>query len=174
MSLREELQQRRPFSSVQEEALLSLFTTWDLIYRNMHRMMQRYGLTVAQYNVLRILRGAAGDGLPLMSIARRMIVRYPNVTRLTDRLESDGLIRRVRSTADRRVVRAFATAEGLALLAQLDGQVERLVVHLMRGASESDLKALIGILEAVRGPLRSGDGKGLAGNEELEADLGLA
>ena len=157
MSLQDELHQRRPFSSIQEEALLSVFTTWDLLYRNLQKLMRRHGISLAQYNVLRILRGAGPEGIPLMEIARRVIVRYPNVTRLTDRLETDGLMRRERSTTDRRVVRAVATQAGLDLLAKLDGEVVALNVRLMRGAEKGELKRLIDILASVRAPLRADD-----------------
>lgn len=155
MSLKEELHLRRPFSSIQEEALLSIFTTWDLLYRNIQKLMRSHGISLAQYNVLRILRGAGPEGLPLMEIARRVIVRYPNVTRLTDRLEADGFMRRERSTTDRRVVRALATPAGLDLLAKLDGEVARLNIHLMRGADEAELQRMIEILASVREPLRT-------------------
>ena len=158
MSLKEELHVRRPFSSIQEEALLSLSVTWDLLFRNLQVLMRRHGLSLAQYNVLRILRGAGHEGIPLMEIARRMIVRYPNVTRLTDRLEAEGLIRRERSSTDRRVVRAFATSRALEILAKLDTEVEETNVHLMRGADVEDLQRLIAILSAVREPLRNGNG----------------
>ena len=166
--LAEELHQRRPFSSVQEEALLSVFVTWDLLYQNLQRMLRPHGLTLAQYNVLRILRGAGAEGLPLMTLARRMVVRYPNVTRLTDRLESDGWIRRERSTKDRRVVRAFVSPTGLDLLARINGEILQLNIHLMRGAEPVDLHRLIEILDAVRAPLRTGDGRASPSIETAE------
>ncbi len=159
MSLADELHQRRSFSSVQEEALLSVFVTQDLLHRHLHKMLRRYDLSLAQYNVLRILRGAGEQGLPLMTIARRMIVRYPNVTRLTDRLETNGWIRRERCTHDRRVVRGFVTVGGLDLLTKINGEIDHLVVHLMRGVQPEGLEELIRVLAAVRTPLRSGDGK---------------
>lgn len=158
MSLADELHQRRAFTSVQEEALLSVFVTQDLLSRGLHQMLQRYQLSIAQYNVLRILRGAGDQGVPLMTIARRMIVRYPNVTRLTDRLETNGWIRRERCTNDRRVVRGFVTEAGLDLLARINGQIDELVVHLMRGAPPERLRELIDLLEQIRTPLRSGNG----------------
>jgi DNA-binding MarR family transcriptional regulator len=160
MSLAEELHQRRPFASVQEEALLSVFVTQDLLHRNIKKMLRPYGISLAQYNVLRILRGAGDEGLPLMTIARRMIVRYPNVTRLTDRLETNGWIRRVRCTHDRRIVRGFVTEKGLALLATINGEIDHLVIHLMRGVQDDRLRELITVLEQVRGPLRSENGDG--------------
>ena len=159
MSLREEIQQRRAFTSIQEEALLSVFVTGDLLSRGLHEMLRTHGLTLAQYNVLRILRGAGKDGLPLMKVARRMIVRYPNITRLTDRLETEGWIRRERSTRDRRVVRTFVSATGLEMLSRINGEIDQLTCHLMRGAEIDQLERLIEILTAVRAPLRDGDGK---------------
>jgi MarR family transcriptional regulator, organic hydroperoxide resistance regulator len=162
MSLAEELHQRRPFTSVQEEALLSVFVTQDILHHNLQKMLRPYGLSLAQYNVLRILRGAGEDGLPLMAIARRMIVRYPNVTRLTDRLETNGWIHRERCTHDRRIVRGFVTVDGLELLARINGEIDHLVVHLMRGVQDERLRELIAVLEQVRLPLRSGNGDGEA------------
>jgi DNA-binding MarR family transcriptional regulator len=160
MSLSDELHMGRPFASVEEEALLSIFTTYDLLSRGLHQALRNHGLTIAQFNVLRILRGAGDDGLPLMTIARRMIVRYPNITRLTDRLEADSLMHRVRCTKDRRVVRAFISEEGLELLFSLDDEIDRLNIELMSGAEAGELRKLITILESVRGPLHSRDGNG--------------
>jgi DNA-binding MarR family transcriptional regulator len=160
MSLSDELHLSRPFTSVEEEALLSIFATYDLLNRGFAQALREHGLTTAQYNVMRILRGAGEEGLPLMTIARRMIVLYPNVTRLTDRLEADGQIRRIRCTEDRRVVRGFITEEGLQSLSQLDEEIRELNLHLMRGAQQPDLRKLISILDEVRGPLHEGDGKG--------------
>jgi DNA-binding MarR family transcriptional regulator len=172
MSLADELHQKRPFSSRQEEALVSIFATSDLLYRHTHRLLQRHGITLAQYNVLRILRGAGEEGLPLMSIARRMIVRYPNVTRLTDRLETDGWIRRERSTQDRRVVRGFVSRRGLELLESLDAPILELNRQLMRGAEDPELDNLIQILEAIRKPLREeGEASGVSdGNGVSDAN----
>lgn len=160
MSLREEIGQKRPFSTVEEEALISIFVTGDLLSHGLHTMLREYSLTLAQYNVLRILRGAGDNGLPLMTIARRMIVRYPNITRLTDRLEADGLIRRERCTSDRRVVRAFVSPVGLELLGKINGEIDRYTVHLMRGANADSLRSLIDILQEVRVPLRDGKSNG--------------
>jgi DNA-binding MarR family transcriptional regulator len=172
MPLREQLHLRRPFNSVEEEALLSIFVTWDLLYSNLNRIMHRNGISLAQYNVLRILRGAGPDGLPLMTIAKRMVVRYPNITRLTDKLEADQLIQRERCTKDRRVVRAKVTGEGLEILARLDGEVDRLQVRLMRGADERSLKLLIRVLEEVRSGLRRGET--FPKEMEGDVDVGLA
>ena len=70
--------------------------------------------------MLRILRGAGPEGLPLLEVAERMIQRSPGMTRMMDRLEKKGLVERVRGITDRRQVRCTLSDEGAALLAHLD------------------------------------------------------
>lgn len=95
-------------------------------------LLRPHGLSMAQYNVLRVLRGArAGgecgeEGLPCGAIGERLITKDPDVTRLLDRLERQGLIARTRGQEDRRVVTATVTEEGLRLLAELDEPMMRL------------------------------------------------
>lgn len=84
-------------------------------------LLKPYGLRPAQYNVLRILRGAQPEELSCREVAGRMMTREPDLTRLLDRLEAAGLVRRARKDADRRVVRVSITPSGLDLLARLDG-----------------------------------------------------
>ena len=75
-------------------------------------MIKSHGLTGAQYNVLRILRGAEPEGLLCRGISERMISRDPDITRLLDRMEKRGLITRERQTEDRRVIKTRITPEG--------------------------------------------------------------
>jgi DNA-binding MarR family transcriptional regulator len=90
------------------------------IYRGITGLLKPYGLTEPQYNVLRILRGAGAKGLPTLEIGNRMITRIPDITRLLDRLEVEGLVARERSTEDRRIVTAKITPKGTKLLNKLD------------------------------------------------------
>ena len=88
-------------------------------------MIEPYGITPQQYNVLRILRGAGAEGLPTLSIGERMIEQTPGVTRLVDRLERKGLVERTPCAKDRRRVFCRMTAKGLELLKELDDPVNR-------------------------------------------------
>lgn len=115
-----ELQQKKPFAHSQEELYLSLIRTADMLTRHSSRVLKEVGISHAQYNVMRILRGAGANGLPCGEISARLITRDPDVTRLLDRLATRGLVERGRSTGDRRVVSANITEAGLALLADLD------------------------------------------------------
>lgn len=105
-----------------QELFVVLQRAADRLLHDTQAVLKPSGLSAQQYNVLRILRGAMGP-LNCSEIAGRMINRDPDMTRLLDRLESKGWIERLRDGADRRVVLASITPEGLALLAGLDGPV---------------------------------------------------
>lgn len=149
-SIQNELRQRRPFASLAGEAAAALLRTGDMARRYYEQRVEPYGITFHQYNVLRILRGAGPAGLPTLEIADRMIEQTPGITRLIDRLVSKKLVRRRRVTADRRKVLCAVTADGLALLAELDAPLDAWDDELMEGVGQADLECLIGALEAIR------------------------
>jgi DNA-binding MarR family transcriptional regulator len=118
--LREELQQNRPFRSESQETTLALMRTASVVSRRYARLVEPHGISLAQYNVLRILRGAGPDGLPTLAIRDRMIEEGSTVTRLLDKLEAAGLVQRSRCRPDRRQVLCTISDAGLALLTTLD------------------------------------------------------
>ena len=122
-TLADEIKKKRAFDLPQEEALLNLYRTAGVLAEPFERLFKAHGISEAKYNVLRILRGAGGDGLPSLEIGQRMIQRVPDVTRIVDRLESDGLVRRARTREDRRVVLVQISENGLDLLRKLDRPV---------------------------------------------------
>lgn len=142
MSLRAELQQNRPFGSLAEEVFLNLVRTADHLTAAEALFLRDFGLTPAQYNVLRILRGAGPDGLACQEIGARMVSRVPDVTRLLDRLEAQGHVARERSAADRRVVLVRIQTSGSRLLGELDADMAALPRQLLSGLSQRDLKTL--------------------------------
>ena len=115
-SIHEEIQQSKPFRSRSQEAYLALLRTADDSKRYMTRVLEPAGVTIQQYNVLRILRGAGKEGLPTLVVADRMLERTPGVTRLIDRMERKGWVERSRCTEDRRRVWCKITGSGLELL----------------------------------------------------------
>ena len=131
---------------------LDLLRTTDMLSRGLLKILSREDLSSTQYNVLRILRGAP-EGLPCGEIAKRMITRDPDVTRLLDRLERRGLVLRSREARDRRTVRARVTPGGLKLLGRLDIPVRqahrRQLGHLGRGR----LRLLMKLLRDARSQL---------------------
>jgi DNA-binding MarR family transcriptional regulator len=149
-ALQQELKQRKPFQSASQEAVLSLMRTTDLIRRQGAALVEPHGITLQQYNVLRILRGAGDAGLPTLEVAERMVEQTPGVTRLLDRLEAKELVRRQRCPRDRRQHLCWITAKGLALLEKLDVVIARTHDELLRGLKQKDLAALIRLLDAIR------------------------
>ena len=148
----EELRQTRPLRSVQEEALLGLLRTADRLRRLGGGVVEPFGISNQQYNVLRILRGAGEEGLPTLEIADRLIEQAPGITRLLDRLEKKKLIRRRRRPLDRRQVLCRITPAGMELLARLDEPVTKFGREALNMLSEKELRALVGILDRVRKP----------------------
>jgi DNA-binding MarR family transcriptional regulator len=148
--LQQEIRQSAPFESLEEEAFLDLQRTASLLLRAVARELEGHDLTPAQYNTLRILRGAGDGGLACGEVGERLVSPGPDVTRLLDRLEKGGLIARWRDEQDRRVVRARITPEGLALLATLDAPVNETLGRLLGPVGEARLHYLIGILDQVR------------------------
>jgi DNA-binding MarR family transcriptional regulator len=148
--LQREIKQRRPFRSRGEEAVLALLKTADLLRRFHAGLLAPSGVTPQQYNVLRILRGAEPDALPVLEIADRMIEKTPGITRLLDRLERKGLVTRQRCPGDRRQVLCHITPGGLALLSGLDADVEKADRDFWKELKTKDLTDLVRLLEAAR------------------------
>lgn len=145
-----EIKQSRPFASVEEEAILNIHRTADYLARRTEALLKTQSLSLTQYNVLRILRGAEPDGLPCREIAARLITRDPDTTRLLDRLEKRHLIERRRGTDDRRVVTTRITRDGLKLLKDLDEPVRRATRELIAHVGANKLQDLIETLEVIR------------------------
>ena len=143
---------RIPISEAPLEARLfvALQKTADALGLEAEQLLKPHGLTVTQYNVLRILRGAEPDGLACSVIGERMISHDPDMTRLLDRMEKGQLISRERQTDDRRVVKTRITPRGLSLLKSLDQPVRELHKRQFRHMSAARLNALAELLEEVR------------------------
>jgi MarR family transcriptional regulator, organic hydroperoxide resistance regulator len=148
--LQAEIGQTKPFESPAEEALLGVARTASLLDRALMRALAPHKLSPAQYNVLRILRGAGPGGLPTMAIRCRMIDPSAAITRLIDKLERAGLAARSRLADDRREVRCRISAAGLALLTQLDPVLAATNARLAEEIPEADLKRLIHLLDQLR------------------------
>lgn len=152
-SIMEEIQQSKPFRSQSQEAYLALLRTADDSKRYITAVLEPAGVTLQQYNVLRILRGAGKEGLPTLALAERMLERTPGVTRLIDRMERKSWVERSRCTEDRRRVWCKITRSGLSLLESLDEPVSEVDNVFHDVFDEDELSALIGYLDRARAHL---------------------
>jgi DNA-binding MarR family transcriptional regulator len=148
--LRTELKQTRPFRSAREEAWLSIQRTAAVFEHAAETWLKPSGITATQYNVLRILRGAGATGLCRSEIRERMVRRVPDVTRLLDRLEEQGLIGRARGGTDRRYVTTRVTRAGLKVLADLDPAVDEFHARELGHMEEARLRKLVELLAEAR------------------------
>ena len=149
--LRDELRQKRPFQSLEQEAHLNLLRTAAVLNDRFELMLKPAGITPQQFNVLRILRGAEPDGLCRNELRDRMLSRMPDMTRLLDRMEEAGLVVRERGDRDRRLVRTHITPRGLEILASLDDQVVAEHQQALGHLTEEQLRTLIALLTIARG-----------------------
>jgi DNA-binding MarR family transcriptional regulator len=145
-----EIQQTKPFELIEEEAVLNIVRTAEVLAQHNSAFLREYQLSETQYNVLRILRGAGPAGATCSQIGERMITRDPDITRLLDRLESRGLVNRERSKEDRRVVVSKISSEGLVLLGSIDAPLRKLLRDRMGSMGRASLESLIDQLERVR------------------------
>ncbi len=136
---------------LEEEVFLAVLRTADALVRDVDQLLKPAELSSTQYNVLRILRGAAPAGLACREIGERMLTRDPDITRLLDRLEVRGLISRARQRTDRRVVKTRITSKGLRILKDLDRPVAELHQKQLQHLPRRQLRVLVRLLAQARG-----------------------
>lgn len=149
-SIQSEIGQARPFRSLSQEATITLLRTASVVTRVFARVIEPEGLSFAQYNALRIIRGAGAGGIPTLTIRERMIDEGTTITRLLDKLETAGLIERERSLPDRRQVICHATEAGKRLLDRLDPKIDELDDLVIGFLPERRIEELIRTLDTIR------------------------
>lgn len=156
--LQAEIFKRHPFETPAQEAFLNLLRTTSVLDAPFERLLRDHGLSTATYNVLRILRGAGESGRVCHEIGRHLVARVPDVTRLIDRLEKQGLAKRTRGDADRRLVRVVITQMGLEVLAKLDAPIMEAHQRQMSHMTDDELATLSRLLAKARAP-HMGEGR---------------
>lgn len=149
------IKQGRPFAGVEHQVYIALQRAAADLTQGLATLLRPFGLSGAQYNILRILRGAGDDGLACGEVANRLITREPDMTRLLDRMQRQGLVTRQRASYDRRVVTARITAEGRHVLEQLDEPMAAMHRRQLEHMGTTRLTDLAALLDAVvAGPER--------------------
>lgn len=120
-----------------------------MLRRRAADIAEKEGLTLQQYNVLRILRDARAP-LPTMKIAEGMIEPAPGITRLVGVLEKRGLLRREPWAGDRRCVLCRITPAGLQLLGRLDAAIRRRDDEMAAALDPRQAGKLVTLLERLR------------------------
>jgi DNA-binding MarR family transcriptional regulator len=145
-----DIKQSRGFRSKAQEGTIALLRTASVVSRTLSRVLVPWGLSLAQYNALRIIRGAGTGGIPTLAIRERMIEEGTTITRLLDKLEAAGLIERERSLPDRRQVICRATAEGKQWLDEIDPVIDAADEEAVAALGPRQLQQFITMLDVVR------------------------
>ena len=130
-----------------EEVSLNLKVASSMLSNRMDKLIAGYGITGSQYNVLRILKGVYPDGHPRCEIAVRMIEIAPDITRLIDRLEKQGLVTRDRTQEDRRMSITKLTEKGLKLVEEIKPIIDKEHKNATKNLTEDECRKLSYLLE---------------------------
>ena len=153
--LQAELHQRKPFRSRGQEATIALLRTASVVSRAVARVVEPSGLSLAQYNALRIIRGAGAGGIPTLAVRERMIEEGTTITRLLDKLEVAGHVVRERSTPDRRQVLCHITPKGESLITALDAPMDAANQRAGSHLDDEERQQLVELLGAVRASINN-------------------
>ena len=120
MSIENDIRQGKAFHSPQQKLAVNLMFTHSWLCAQQAELLKPVGLTLQEYNVLRILRGQHPEAVTVNAIIERMLDRMSNASRLVDKLVAKGLATRTECPNDRRAVDVKITEAGLSLLTELD------------------------------------------------------
>jgi DNA-binding MarR family transcriptional regulator len=134
------------FRDSSEELAVSLLLAAGRYVGRLDTVCKRWGITDDQYNVLRILRASHPHGEPRFAIAEMLINRAPDVTRLLDRLEAKGFVKRGRWGPDKRQSISAITPGGIALLDAMSNDIRRMNEELTDDLSNSERRLLLSFL----------------------------
>ena len=137
------------FESVEQEAILDILVASNHIRSKVETACSKFGISLSQFNVLRILNGKYPEGYPRGDIISRMIEPAPDVTRLIDRLIKEQLVERYSSVEDRRLSLARITKKGQSLLKKIKPQIDSLNSIVSDNLNKAESKQLTVLLEKV-------------------------
>jgi DNA-binding MarR family transcriptional regulator len=149
MKIEEEIKQKK-FKSEHQKMYINLVYTANRMNTQQMRMFKEFGLSVQQYNILRILRGQVPTVVNLGLIQDRMLDKNSNASRLIEKLKIKKLVERKESKIDRRQVDIMITEKGLDLLKKMDGKVEE-AESIDSNLTKQEAETLSDLLDKLRG-----------------------
>ena len=150
MNLEQEIKQKA-FRSEQSKLIVNLIYTYNQLKSRIATVLKNEGVTMQQYNVLRIVNGSGEEGITTSEIRERMLDKMSDASRMVDRLESMELLLKQRDRDDRRVLHVFLTEKGQALVQRLMQQDT--IDQLASGVKEESAQQLNKLLDSFRSSL---------------------
>jgi DNA-binding MarR family transcriptional regulator len=142
----------RGFDSLQQEAYLALWRTYDRLRAIEDELFAGFKLTAQQYNLLRLLKASHPTAVPTLSLVSRLVSKAPDVTRILDKLEADEYITRARGIKDRRAVLVGITDAGLTMLETIAAPLRQCHERQLGHMTPTDVETLISLLRKARAP----------------------
>ncbi|MCH1535020.1 MAG: MarR family transcriptional regulator [Schleiferiaceae bacterium] len=150
MNLEQEIKQKA-FRSEQSKLIVNLIYTYNQLKGRIATVLKNEGVTMQQYNVLRIVNGSGEEGITTSEIRERMLDKMSDASRMVDRLETMQLVEKQRDRDDRRVLHVFLTEKGQSLVYRLMEQ--ETIDQLASGVNEESAQQLNELLDAFRASL---------------------
>lgn len=149
MRLEDEIAQKN-FKSNKHKAVVNIIYTYNWIYSKQHTLLKPSGLTIQQYNILRILKGQYPNPASIKLLKERMLDKMSDTSRLVEKLRLKRLVERKECPKDRRNVDVIITKKGLKLLESLETKVTKFN-NILSNLKENEINQLNKILDKMRG-----------------------
>ena len=127
---------------LRSRTIIHLMLIHNKVSEHISHALKPYGISIQQFNVLRILRGQQGKPANLSTLNERMVSKMSNTTRLVDKLLKKGYANRIVCISNRRKVEITITDEGLEVLSDMDSAMKKAEKDLLANLTDLDLKQL--------------------------------
>ena len=135
---------------ISREVVVEVMRSGNVFSEHINTSLNPFGLTLQQFNVLRILRGRNGDAACLESITNDMIHRMSNTSRLVDKLIEKGLVKRAVCKENRRKVDIFITQKGLDLLNEIEPTLDTSEKEITAALSKKEMEQLLQLITKIK------------------------
>ena len=134
---------------INRDLVVAVLRAGNQFNEELNQFVKAFGISLPQFNVLRILRGQKGEPANLSTINERMIHKMSNTTRLVDKLIEKALVQRRICAQNRRKIEIFITDAGLSLLKEIDHQLDQKEKQLTKQLNEKEKEKLIALLSSL-------------------------
>ncbi len=141
---------KKDASSLPDYTIENILHTGNWMNEKFSDHLKEYALSIQQYQVLSSLRELKGEPANLLTLQAEMVSKNSNTTRLVEKLRLKGLISRIQSEENRRMVEIRITENGLNLLAEIDAVHAEFKNDVVAGLSEEEILTLNQLLEKIR------------------------
>jgi DNA-binding MarR family transcriptional regulator len=147
MSLEKAISQQS-FRNEYQKGIINIIYTYNWMNEKMKKVFDAEGITAQQYNILRILRGAAKP-ISTLQIRERMLDKMSDTSRIVDRLVLKGLAKKIVCKDDKRLVDVSISPNGIKLLEKIDKH-ENDMDAILGNLTNAETKTLNKLLDKIR------------------------